>query len=139
MCMVWYRPPVQRMSTVDAAMYWSSATQHSDIFTILCFDAPDLCFDAPDASVFMDAVLSELRERARRIDDLCLRVLNVPGDLDWPHWVRSDIGPDAFAVHSKTPNAPGFGGIAVLDEIQYCPGLFSHLQVRVEAARRMGQ
>ncbi|HMS73622.1 wax ester/triacylglycerol synthase domain-containing protein [Gordonia sp. (in: high G+C Gram-positive bacteria)] len=87
------------MSTVDAAMYWSSATQHSDIFTILCFDAPDLCFDAPDASVFMDAVLSELRERARRIDDLCLRVLNVPGDLDWPHWVRSDIGPDAFAVH----------------------------------------
>jgi predicted AAA+ superfamily ATPase len=27
---------------------------------------------------------------------------------------------------------------AVLDEIQYCPGLFSHLQVRVDAARRMG-
>ena len=28
---------------------------------------------------------------------------------------------------------------ALLDEIQYCPGLFSHLQVRVDAARRMGQ
>jgi predicted AAA+ superfamily ATPase len=27
---------------------------------------------------------------------------------------------------------------ALLDEIQYCPGLFSHLQVRVDAARRMG-
>lgn len=27
---------------------------------------------------------------------------------------------------------------AVLDEIQHCPGLFSHLQVRVDAARRMG-
>lgn len=27
---------------------------------------------------------------------------------------------------------------AVLDEIQYCPGLFSRLQVRVDAARRMG-
>lgn len=32
-----------------------------------------------------------------------------------------------------------FPGGAVLDEIQYCPGLFSHLQVRVDAARRMGQ
>jgi len=28
---------------------------------------------------------------------------------------------------------------AVLDEIQHCPDLFSHLQVRVDAARRMGQ
>lgn len=28
------------------------------------------------------------------------------------------VVPDAFAVHSKTPNAPGFGGIPVLDEIQ---------------------
>ena len=28
------------------------------------------------------------------------------------------VVPDAFALHSKTPQAPGFGGIAVLDEIQ---------------------
>jgi GNAT superfamily N-acetyltransferase len=28
------------------------------------------------------------------------------------------VVPDAFAVHSRTPSAPGFGGIPVLDEIQ---------------------
>lgn len=81
------------MSAPDAMVYWRSEAQPSDIFSISCFDAPD-------APVSMDAVVSELRERARGIEDLCLRVMTVPGDLDRPHWVASDVEPDAIVVHS---------------------------------------
>ena len=69
-----------------------SEVQQSDIFTLLCFDAPE-------APVSMDAVVRELRERAQGVADLRLRVLTVPGDLDRPHWVSADSGPGAFAVH----------------------------------------
>lgn len=41
-----------------------------------------------------------MHERVRGVENLHLRVLTVPGDLDRPHWVSSGIGPDAFAVHS---------------------------------------
>lgn len=47
----------------------------------------------------MDGVVREMRERVRGVEDLHLRVLNVPGDLDRPYWVSAEIGPEAFAVH----------------------------------------
>lgn len=81
------------MSAVDAMEYWASESQPSDIFTVLCFDAPD-------TPISMDAVVDEMRARVRGVEDLHLRVLNVPGDLDRPRWVRSDIGPDTFVRHS---------------------------------------
>lgn len=84
---------MQRMSTADATIHWLSATHPSDTFTILCIDAPG-------APISMDAVVRQLYERAQRVDDLCLGVLNVPGDLDRPYWVRSEVRPDAFVVHS---------------------------------------
>lgn len=81
------------MSAPDAAVYWRSATQRSDIFAVYCFDVPD-------TPISMDAVVDELRGRARGIGDLCQRVLNVPGDLDRPYWVGSGADCGRFAVHA---------------------------------------
>ncbi len=57
--------------------------------------------------------------------DLPYVSLELPQERAW-----ADDDPVAFL--DRFPDG------AVLDEIQYCPGLFSHLQVRVDAARRMG-
>ena len=74
---------MQRMSAPDAAVYWRSATQRSDIFAVHCFDVPD-------TPISMDAVVDELRGRARGIGDLCQRVLNVPGtSTGRTGWVRA--------------------------------------------------
>jgi predicted AAA+ superfamily ATPase len=51
-----------------------------------------------------------------------------------------------MSIYTLFPGGPGdpigfldrFPDGAILDEIQHCPELFSHLQVRVDASRRMG-
>lgn len=73
-------------------MYWRSAIMPSGQFVVYCFDAPD-------PAVSMAEVVRELRERARGVGDLRLRVLNVPGDLDRPYWVGSGVGPEAVVVY----------------------------------------
>lgn len=57
--------------------------------------------------------------------DLPYLSLELPQERAW-------AGDDPVGFLDRFPEG------AVLDEIQYCPGLFSHLQVRVDASRRMG-
>ena len=73
-------------------MYWRSAMLPSDQFVVYCFDAPH-------EQVDLVSVMAGLRERSCGINDLRLRILPVPGDLDRPYWVRADVDHAAFAVH----------------------------------------
>lgn len=83
---------MERMSAIDAATYWRSAILPSDQFVVYAFGVGP----GPDP---LAAAAAELPERVRAVEDLRLRVLTVPGDLDRPHWVRADPGPKSIALH----------------------------------------
>ena len=83
---------MERMSAIDAATYWRSAILPSDQFVVYVFGV------GPGADP-LAAAAADLRDRVRAVDDLRLRVLTVPGDLDRPHWMRADPGPESIALH----------------------------------------
>ncbi|MET8872908.1 WS/DGAT domain-containing protein [Nocardia sp. NPDC004604] len=81
------------MSTLaaqDATMYWLSSRTRNDLFLLYCFD------DSGRPS-------AELREfvarRSARIADLRVRLRELPGDLDYPSWVRGDFRAEQFVEH----------------------------------------
>ncbi|GAB07507.1 DUF1298 domain-containing protein [Gordonia amarae] len=83
---------MERMSAIDAATYWRSAILPSDQFVVYVFGV------GPGADPLAVAA-AELRDRVRAVDDLRLRVLAIPGDLDRPHWMRADPGPESIVLH----------------------------------------
>ncbi|WP_433681958.1 WS/DGAT domain-containing protein [Nocardia sp. CA-119907] len=90
------------MSTLaaqDATMYWLSSRTRNDLFLFYCFD------DSGHPS-------AELREfvarRSARIADLRVRLRELPGDLDYPSWVRCDFRAEQFVEHFLSEaNWPG--------------------------------
>lgn len=77
-----------RMSAADALTRWLAAVIPNDQFLLYCFDVP------ATGRVDLDATAEGLLARACRIDDLRLRVLDVPATLDRPRWVRARVYPD---------------------------------------------
>ena len=65
------------MSAPDAQSYWISRQIPTDQFLLYCFVGPQ----SPP-----EAVRDMLVDRARLVADLCVRVREVPGRLDFPYW-----------------------------------------------------
>ena len=65
------------MAAADAASYWMSQHIPNDEFVVYCFAAP--------RSPIEDCAAG-LRLRAAFVDDLCLRIREVPGTVDRPYW-----------------------------------------------------
>lgn len=80
---------MQRMSAVDAMWYWTSSAMPSDQFLVYGFTSP------PTA---LDVVAGQIRRRAATIDDLRLRVTDVPAHLDRPYWRRAPVSADQVRV-----------------------------------------
>jgi hypothetical protein len=88
-------------------MYWLSSRTRNDLFLLYCFDDSG----CPGA---------ELREfvarRSARIADLCVRLRELPGDLDYPSWVRCDFRAEQFVEHFL-PEANWLGVCTVLGKL----------------------
>ncbi|MFD6155727.1 WS/DGAT domain-containing protein [Nocardia sp. NPDC060256] len=78
------------MAAQDATMYWLSARTRNDLFLLYCFT--DTGRPTADLRTFV-------AERSARIADLRVRARVVPGDLDYPSWVRCDFTADQFVEH----------------------------------------
>ncbi|MEV6136548.1 WS/DGAT domain-containing protein [Nocardia sp. NPDC051990] len=90
------------MSTVaaqDATMYWLSSRTRNDLFMLYCFDD----------SGYSGAELREfVVRRSADIADLSVRLRALPGDLDYPAWVRCEFRAEQFVEHFlPEPNWPG--------------------------------
>ncbi|ASR04258.1 WS/DGAT domain-containing protein [Gordonia rubripertincta] len=84
---------MQRMAAADAASYWMSERIPNDQFLLYCFAAP---------SISLDECARRLSARARHVDDLCLRVHDVPATADRPYWVSAEPTPDQVRVDTTT-------------------------------------
>ncbi|MEO9327283.1 WS/DGAT domain-containing protein [Gordonia aurantiaca] len=84
---------MQRMAAADAASYWMSERIPNDQFLVYCFAAP---------SISVGECAQRLRAWAQRVDDLCLRVHDVPAAADRPYWVRAAPTRDQVRVDTAT-------------------------------------
>lgn len=80
---------MQRMAAADAASYWMSERIPNDQLLLYCFAAP---------SISLDECARRLSARVRHVDDLCLRVHDVPATADRPYWVSAEPAPDQVRV-----------------------------------------
>ncbi|MCR5976929.1 DUF1298 domain-containing protein [Gordonia jinghuaiqii] len=71
---------MHRMAADDAASYWMAQRIPDDQFLLYCFAAPD---------VSLGECGERLLRRASRVDDLCLRVHDVPASADRPYWIAA--------------------------------------------------
>lgn len=90
MWVVGYRAGMTRMRPADARTYWMSAAIPSDQFLLFCFALGDRT---------LPAIAADLARRAAQIPDLNLRVLDVPGTLDYPLWVAAPVRDEQIVVH----------------------------------------
>lgn len=81
------------MSPRDALMYWIGDKIPNDQFLLYAF--------TPGA-VDPKTLREKVSQRSAVIEDLCLRVRDVPWNLDYPYWVTRTFGDDQFIVHELT-------------------------------------
>jgi hypothetical protein len=81
--------PANRLTAVDAQMFWMSARMPNDTFLLYGFDG---------VPADMDAAVGELVANARTSPDLSQRIED---DSRWryPTWVRHDVSAAQFTVH----------------------------------------
>ncbi|WP_168704352.1 WS/DGAT domain-containing protein [Gordonia paraffinivorans] len=84
---------MQRMAAADAASYWMSECIPNDQFLLYCFAAP---------SIPTEETARRLVARAGGVEDLCLRVHDVPAGADRPYWVRAAPTEDQVRVDTTT-------------------------------------
>ena len=82
---------MHRMAAADAASYWMSRRIPNDQFLVYCFAAP---------SSSVEDCAARLRLRAALVDDLCLRIRDVPGTVDRPYWESVSPADDQVRVDS---------------------------------------
>ncbi|MEH3155453.1 MAG: WS/DGAT domain-containing protein [Gordonia paraffinivorans] len=81
-----------RLVPADAQALWMSAVIPSDQFLLYAFVG---------AGGDERGLRARILQRARGIGELCVRIVDVPRDLDFPRWVRTEVREtDATRVHA---------------------------------------
>ncbi|WP_280497024.1 WS/DGAT domain-containing protein [Nocardia asiatica] len=78
------------MAPQDATMYWLSKRTRNDLFLLYCF---------ADRGRPTEQLRAAVAERSARITDLCLRLRELPADVDYPFWTRCEFGAEQFVEH----------------------------------------
>ncbi|MGK8487912.1 WS/DGAT domain-containing protein [Nocardia asiatica] len=78
------------MAPQDATMYWLSKRTRNDLFLLYCF---------ADRGRPTEQLRAAVAERSARIADLCLRLRELPADIDYPFWTRCEFGAEQFVEH----------------------------------------
>ncbi|MFW0786638.1 WS/DGAT domain-containing protein [Gordonia sp. CPCC 206044] len=81
-----------RMAPADARSYWMADAIPNDQFLVYCF---------ADQGIPLTELAAHLRARAAGVDDLCLRIVDVPASLDLPHWVGTTVRDDQVVVEAS--------------------------------------
>ncbi|WGJ84417.1 WS/DGAT domain-containing protein [Gordonia sp. SMJS1] len=84
---------MHRMAAADAVSYWMSQCIPNDEFLVYCSAAP--------RSSIEDCA-ARLRLRAPHVDDLCLRIRDVPGTADRPYWESVRPADDQVRVDASS-------------------------------------
>ena len=79
----------QRLTPVDAQTFWTSAKIPNDTFLLFAFAG---------VPADLGGALDEVRARAARCADLCVRV-DDDGGLTYPQWATRDVDATQFVVH----------------------------------------
>ncbi|MFI7664350.1 wax ester/triacylglycerol synthase domain-containing protein [Nocardia sp. NPDC049526] len=74
----------------DATMYWLSGRTRNDLFMLYCFD---------DSGRSGAQLREFVARRSAEIADLSVRLRELPGDLDYPAWVRCEFRAEQFVEH----------------------------------------
>ncbi|WP_228829564.1 WS/DGAT domain-containing protein [Nocardia beijingensis] len=78
------------MAPQDATMYWLSARTRNDLFLLYCF---------ADRGLPIEELRASVAERSARIADLRVRLRELPGDIDYPIWTRSEFAVEQIVEH----------------------------------------
>lgn len=71
-------------------MYWLSGRTRNDLFMLYCFD---------DSGRSGAQLREFVARRSTEIADLSVRLRKLPGDLDYPAWVRCEFRAEQFVEH----------------------------------------
>ncbi|OZE99880.1 wax ester/triacylglycerol synthase domain-containing protein [Rhodococcoides fascians] len=74
---------MSRLDILDASFHYASKSAPRDQYVLLTFDAGDL------SSPTLDEITDFIDARARSIPDLNKRLVEIPGNLEYPYWSRS--------------------------------------------------
>ncbi len=80
----------ERMSPRDAQMYWLARRTPNDQFLLYCFD---------DTQQKPESLREFVVRRSAQIDDLTVRIRDVPFHVDYPYWERAEFGADQVVEH----------------------------------------
>ncbi|MEU2173336.1 WS/DGAT domain-containing protein [Nocardia sp. NPDC019219] len=78
------------MAPQDATMYWLSKRTRNDLFLLYCF---------ADRGLPTEELRAAVAERSARIADLRVRLRELPGDIDYPFWTRSEFAAEQIVEH----------------------------------------
>ncbi|MCC3328093.1 hypothetical protein LK455_10315 [Nocardia abscessus] len=78
------------MTPQDATIYWLSKRTRNDLFLLYCF---------ADRGRPTEELRAAVAERSARIADLCVRLRELPADIDYPAWTRCEFGAGQFLEH----------------------------------------
>ncbi|MEU4343582.1 hypothetical protein AB0H00_20315 [Nocardia sp. NPDC023852] len=78
------------MAPQDATMYWLSKRTRNDLFLLYCFH---------DEGRSTEELRASVAERSARIDDLRVRLRELPADIDYPSWMPCEFAAEQFVVH----------------------------------------
>ncbi|MEV6257477.1 wax ester/triacylglycerol synthase domain-containing protein [Nocardia sp. NPDC051911] len=78
------------MAPQDATMFWLSERTRNDLFLLYCF---------ADRGLPTVELRAAVAERSARIDDLGVRLRELPADIDYPMWTRCEFGAEQFVEH----------------------------------------
>ncbi len=71
-------------------MYWLSKRTRNDLFLLYCF---------ADRGRPTEQLRATVAERSARIADLCVRLRELPADIDYPVWTRCEFDAEQFVEH----------------------------------------
>ncbi|WSG63434.1 WSD1 family O-acyltransferase [Nocardia sp. NBC_01730] len=78
------------MAPQDATMYWLSKRTRNDLFLLYCFH---------DEGCPTEELRASVAERSARIDDLRVRLRELPADIDYPSWMPCEFAAEQFVEH----------------------------------------
>ncbi|MEU7767635.1 WS/DGAT domain-containing protein [Nocardia sp. NPDC049190] len=78
------------MAPQDAMIYWLSKRARNDQFLLYCF---------ADGGRSTEELRAAVAERSARIDDLRVRLRELPADIDYPSWVPCLFTAEQFVEH----------------------------------------
>lgn len=91
---------MSRLDIIDASFHYASKDFSRDQYVLLAFGWPG------ETPASFEEIAEFVCSRAARVPELITRLQEVPGNLDYPRWVRDDRVRDGASLHSRVLDMP---------------------------------